>query len=62
MIFFAIIGLPALITVFFEGNKTGGAITSEKESIEDNNILTIKVLNEESQEIMEMDFEEYIKG
>ena len=62
MIFFAIIGLPALITLFFEGNKTDEIVKNDEKTNVGTSIRLIKVLDEESQEIMEIEFEEYIKG
>lgn len=68
MVFFAIIVLPAFITSFVGDSQInqqediGKNINNKVESDNKENIKVIKVLNAQTGEIMELEFEEYIKG
>lgn len=62
----AVIGLPAVITVFYSGKTVNENVTvvqpTEENVSENSSGILMKVYNPETEEIVETEFEDYIKG
>lgn len=61
-VFLTIIGLPAFITLLFEDHHINSESINNNKNINQNKMKTIKILDEQTKKIIEVEFEEYIKG